>query len=62
MNLRHLFYGKKPQHNEAQGLKKVLNRRKELGLLSLGCIGIHSLISLLIFSPAYYAKFFANAT
>jgi len=34
--------------------------RKHLGLLGFGFAGIHSIMSVLLFSPAYYPKFFTE--
>jgi len=39
----------------------ALNFRKFFGLLGFGLAAIHGLISLLIFTPAYYPKFFSSA-
>lgn len=38
----------------------ALNLRKFFGLLGFGLASIHGLISLLIFTPAHYPKFFSN--
>lgn len=38
----------------------VLNQRKYFGLLGFGLAVAHSIISVLIFNPEYYAKFFAG--
>lgn len=36
-------------------------RRKHLGLLSLFFLTVHILMSLVLFSPAYYGKFFMDS-
>lgn len=38
----------------------VLNHRKYFGLLGFGLAVVHSIISVLIFKPEYYAKFFSG--
>lgn len=38
----------------------LLNQRKYFGLLGFGLAVVHSVISLLIFNPEYYAKFFSQ--
>ena len=40
---------------------KYIKLRKYFGLLGFGLASMHILISLLIFSPAYYPKFFTDA-
>ena len=39
-----------------------LGLRKQLGLLSLWFLALHILMSLLLFNPAYYGKFFLDPT
>jgi len=43
-------------------LKKALGLRKHLGLISLWFLGLHILMSMLLFSPAYYDKFYIDPT
>ncbi|CAB9522593.1 Metalloreductase STEAP4 [Seminavis robusta] len=43
-------------------LKWALQLRKELGILSLWFLGLHILMSMILFNPAYYGKFFIDPT
>jgi hypothetical protein len=43
-------------------LLSFLAIRKHLGLLSLWFLGVHIIMSLLIFNPGYYGKFFIDAS
>jgi hypothetical protein len=43
-------------------LLSFLAMRKHLGLLSLWFLGVHIIMSLLLFNPAYYGKFFIDAS
>lgn len=43
-------------------LKKFLELRKHLGLVSLWFLMVHILMSMILFSPAYYGKFYLDKT
>lgn len=47
-------------HSKPYWLRSFLGMRKHLGLLSLWFLMVHILMSLLLFSPAYYGKFFLH--
>lgn len=47
-------------HTKAKWLRNFLKLRKQLGLLSLWFLLVHVIMSLLLFSPAYYGKFFIS--
>ena len=46
--------------NKPQWILWSLGIRKQVGLLSLWFLFVHVLMSLLLFNPAYYGKFFVN--
>mmetsp|Transcript_40565 Transcript_40565/g.75198 ORF Transcript_40565/g.75198 Transcript_40565/m.75198 type:complete len:549 (-) Transcript_40565:3-1649(-) len=59
MNLRNAF-GRDKLQDVGQYMKWALDIRKHLGLLSFFLLVIHVVMSLLIFNPAYYGKFYMD--